>query len=119
MYRSALRVGLLLFVVISFLVVPASFGQATTHTLSAGLNPSGFWGPAALIITPIQPLTAAAISEPIQYWGDQDWRNKKKKHVEVPEGGPALVYLGLAGIACFGAFVLTRRRRESERSTGE
>lgn len=111
--------GLLLLCVVTFLIVPVSFGQSITHGLTAGLNPSAFRVPALLIDIPVQPLTAAAISEPISYWGDQDSRDKKKKHVEVPEGGPALVYLGLAGIACFGAFAFSRRRRESERSTSE
>ena len=43
---------------------------------------------------------------------------KKKKKVDMPEGGAAALYLVLAGAACFGAmFIYTRRKVSTEKAS--
>jgi hypothetical protein len=44
-------------------------------------------------------------------------RDRHKKRVTVPEGGSALLYLGLAGMACLGAVVWRSRWHASRKGS--
>jgi hypothetical protein len=86
---------------------PTSFGLTTKSAGSATQLASVFSAKSTL---------TTAIFEPLQY------ERKKKKDKggstsTMPEGGSALLYLGLAGVVCVGAVALTYRRKKYANET--
>jgi hypothetical protein len=96
----------------------ATYGTSTTVESSAAQTELQTKVPSLWILTP-SPKTGydpSGVGEPQEMWTQVATGNPGSGFSPVPEGGAALVYLALAGFACFGATFFRYRRQSGQRA---
>ena len=69
-----------------------------------------------LMLTACLAATSLAMSGPFDHHKKPDPPKPQPHTAAMPEGGSSLVYLGIAGFACLGAVLFTRRHKDGVES---